>query len=171
MARSEEAGVSARVGDAVVANGPGNSHGCRHSARMGAVGHHGAEIGKIAPAPLVARHDQRWIHLAGQHVIDRWLVVVAWMAYRADKSDLVRVPGEQRHFVTYVDSGNHGMDRPEQTAHALGGIRLHVPHILLRWATPKKNIDARPGLAPRLNGRRGRLLGAKQTAERKCSQS
>jgi hypothetical protein len=111
--------------------------------------------------------DQPRVRLAGQHVVDRWGVDVAWMRERAQEGDLVGVLGQQRHVLADVDAGHAGPNRLEQAADALRGVGLQVPQVNLGRPAPQEQVDARSSLAGAPGDRSSshRALGAQQAGQ------
>ena len=107
-------------------------------------------------------------------MIDADFVLVALVREGAEDRQLVGMLGDPRHLVTNLDAGHDRIDRLELTANAVGGVRLHVPHVLLRRAAPEIDEDTglgRAGGAACGAGARGQcLLRADQMRQRERSQ-
>jgi hypothetical protein len=136
MLRSEKAGIGTGIDHAIVPDRPRNRHTARHVARRLEIGNDTAERGEIAAVPLVPRHCQRVVDLAGQRVIDADLVLIARMRVRANDRHLAGVLRNLRQLVADLNAGDGGTRRAELTLDPIGRVELGIKRFLLRRTAP-----------------------------------
>ena len=90
----------------------------------------------------------------GQHVVHRHGVRVVGVRERAELSQLVGMPSQQRQVLADQDTRHARGNRRELAADLRGRIRLHVPAVLVSRRAEHEQHDARLG-TPERTGRLG----------------